>query len=180
MNVRDNYDGAMAEHEGALVTELQPLPLAVLSRPALLLVKLGATLFERAAPMLEGLGITSREYVAMAILQADHPRSQQELGQLCNLAGPVVVTLTDELEAKGLVERRRSTEDRRRTEVILTPKGERTLAKADAAADQLQDEMFSVLAPSARAQFDQVVRQVIEWTWSGCGSMDEFEQAIKH
>jgi DNA-binding MarR family transcriptional regulator len=164
MNGTDNYAGDMTPGDTAMAPELHPLPAAVMARSALLLVKLGATLFDRAGPVLDELGVTSREYVAMAVLQDDHPRSQQELGQLCNLAGPVVVTLTDELEAKGLVERRRSTEDRRRTEVVLTQKGERTLAKADAAAERLQAEMFRVL----------------EWTWSGCGSLDAFEQAIKH
>jgi DNA-binding MarR family transcriptional regulator len=180
MNGSANYAGAMTPGDTATAPALHPIPAAVMARSALLLVKLGATLFDRAGPVLDELGVSSREYVAMAVLHDDHPRSQQELGQFCNLAGPVVVTLTDELEAKGLVERRRSTEDRRRTEVVLTAKGERTLAQADAAADRLQAEMFSVLDGDARAQFDAAVRQVIEWTWNGCGSMDAFEEAIKH
>lgn len=39
------------------------------------------------------------------------------------------VELIDRLDARGLVRRQRSTEDRRRISVHLTPKGERVLAK---------------------------------------------------
>jgi DNA-binding MarR family transcriptional regulator len=40
-----------------------------------------------------------------------------------------MVLLIDELASRGLVQRRRSTKDRRHSELVLTKKGQRTLTK---------------------------------------------------
>src|SRR5579875_2850044 len=85
-----------------------------------LLVQLGfhaARLFaERVAP----LGIEPRHVGMLTRLAANEGRSQQAIGELLRLSPTQMVFLVDELEQRGLVERRRNPADRRSYALYLT------------------------------------------------------------
>ena len=56
-----------------------------------------------------------------------------------------MVAVIDELEAMGLVERRRHPDDRRKHAVYLTARGRRTLARARVVAMKTAQETFAPL-----------------------------------
>jgi DNA-binding MarR family transcriptional regulator len=132
--------------------------------------KLGIEVLDRAEPRLRELGLTGRQYAALAILDGDQPRSQHELGQLMGLRGQIIVGLADELERLGLVERRRSTDDRRRTEIVLTKAGARVLTEADAVGRDIERSALAVLNESQREAFLASVQRVMQSQWTPCES----------
>jgi len=122
------------------------IPRGVYSRPALLLVKIGADIMERAEDPLAELGISGRQYSVLAVLSDDSPPSQQELAGMCGLLPAQVVIVVDELERRGLVARQRSEADRRRSVVTITEAGIEAIAKAD----ELGERLVAELDPEAR------------------------------
>jgi DNA-binding MarR family transcriptional regulator len=137
---------------------LGALPRGFASRPALLLHKLGNQLLARAEGPLAAIGLSGRQYVVLAVMDSDEPASQLELANLCGLLPAQMVPVLDELEARGLVERRRSQSDRRRSVVRLTDEGRGLLARADELERSLSDLVFGQLEPAARAELGDTLR----------------------
>jgi len=134
------------------------LPRGIAARPALLLHKLGNQVLARAEGPLAALGLSGRQYVVLAVMDSDEPASQLELATLTGLLPAQVVPVLDELEARGLVERRRSESDRRRSVVRLTEDGRALLARADELDRSLTDLMFGQLEPAVRAELADTLR----------------------
>jgi len=141
------------------------LPRAVADRPALLMHKLGSEVLRRADRPLHELGLDGRQYVTLAVLEADAPSSQAELASMLGLLPGQLVPLLDELERDGLAERRRDEADRRRSVVRLTPRGRRLLRRADELAARVEDELLGHLDSTQRARLHQVLRQALEPAW---------------
>src|SRR3954462_241083 len=116
-------------------------PRGIKERPALLLVKIGNEIVERAEDALAEMGLSGRQYMLLAGLRAAAAPSQLELAGLCGLLPAQVVPVLDKLEERGLVVRTRSETDRRRYVVSLTDKGRDALEEADALGRRLVDEL---------------------------------------
>ncbi|WP_053225921.1 MarR family winged helix-turn-helix transcriptional regulator [Solirubrobacter soli] len=121
-------------------------PRGITDRPALLLVKIGNQIVDRAEDALAGMGLSGRQYMLLAVLSSDDPPSQLELAGLCGLLPAQVVPVLDKLEERGLVERKRSETDRRRYVVTLTDAGRVALEEADALGRRLVDELDATSA----------------------------------
>jgi DNA-binding MarR family transcriptional regulator len=133
----------------------------VAERPALLLNKLGTQLLLRAEDPLAGIGLSGRQYMVLAVMDSDQPESQLELASLCGLLPAQVVPVLDELESRGIVERRRAEADRRRSVVRLTDEGRALLARADDLERGLSKLMFGHLDADARAALDEALRTAL-------------------
>ena len=72
---------------------------------------------------LERFGLRARHVIALTLLRELGERPQSDLANLLSIDPTNVVGLLNELEADGLVERRRSQQDRRRHSVALTSAG---------------------------------------------------------
>jgi DNA-binding MarR family transcriptional regulator len=75
-------------------------------------------------PLLEELGLTYPQYLAMLVLWERKSASVGELSTALYLDSGTLTPLLKRLEANGLVRRERSAEDERRVEVSLTREGE--------------------------------------------------------
>jgi DNA-binding MarR family transcriptional regulator len=76
-------------------------------------------------------------------------------------APPLIVGTVDELEDMGLVARRRSQRDRRRSVVELTEAGREMLARADAVADAVVTEILGALSPEERQGLRATLRRAM-------------------
>ncbi len=74
-------------------------------------------------PVLEPLGLTYLQYLAMLALWARRPQSVGELGERLNLESSTLTPLFKRLETQGLITRRRDPADERRRMIDLTPAG---------------------------------------------------------
>lgn len=91
-------------------------------------------------------GVTNQQYNILRILRGMHPSpcTIQELKRRMLDKQPDASRLVDRLEAKELVARKNNKEDRRKMDVVITPKGLDTLKEMDPAVDAF-DNLFSGL-----------------------------------
>lgn len=111
---------------------------------------------ERLAPF----GLEPRHAGMLTRLAAHEGLSQQALGELIGLNPTRMVFLVDELEQRGLVERRRNTADRRSYALYLTPQGHDTLRQIQAAGNRHQDEIGASLTQAERSQLANLLRRL--------------------
>jgi DNA-binding MarR family transcriptional regulator len=76
-------------------------------------------------PLLDPLGLTHPQYLAMVALWQHGPLQVKELGGLLSLDSGTLSPLLKRLDAMGLVSRRRSPADERQVTVALTDRGRR-------------------------------------------------------
>ena len=80
--------------------------------------------FNRAyKPLLDALGLTYPQYLAMFALWERDNQSVKELGDLLRLDSGTLTPLLKRLEAMGLVRRARDPDDERSVRISLTPTG---------------------------------------------------------
>ena len=88
-------------------------------------------------PLLEALGLTYPQYLAMLVLWEASPRTVGALGEALDLESSTLTPLLKRLESQGLVARTRDPEDERRVIVTLTEVGAALRDKAKAVPEQL-------------------------------------------
>ncbi len=81
-------------------------------------------------PMLERLGLTYPQYLAMLVLWERDGSTVSELGERLRLESGTLTPLLKRLEVAGLVSRRRAVDDERQVLVHLTPAGRELRARA--------------------------------------------------
>ncbi|MER7457288.1 MarR family winged helix-turn-helix transcriptional regulator [Micromonospora sp. NPDC126480] len=113
----------------------------------------------RSESVLAPLGLRPRHLVALTVLRDSGGSSQQALAGTLEMDGTNVVGLLNDLEAAGLVERRRSPQDRRRHVVELTTVGAKRLNEAECALASAEDEVLGALAPGEREIFYDLLRR---------------------
>jgi DNA-binding MarR family transcriptional regulator len=113
----------------------------------------------RSESVLAPLGLRPRHLVALTVLRSAGDISQQALAGTLQIDGTNVVGLLNDLEAAGLVERRRSPEDRRRHVVSLTETGARRLKEAECRLAAVEDEVLGALDPAERKTLDDLLRR---------------------
>jgi DNA-binding MarR family transcriptional regulator len=72
-------------------------------------------------------GLRPGSLTTMVLISANPGYSQVELSRIGNLDKSAIVTIVDELEARGLAIRGRSSSDRRRNSLFLTAQGEKLM-----------------------------------------------------
>ena len=125
-----------------------------------LLSKLGLTSAAAFAETLTPLGIDPRHFGIMRIIAMSDGPSQQRLGDALAVPASRMVALIDDIEARGLVERRRNPNDRRAHCIHLTAKGRKLYDRALEKASAFEDRLLSDLSASERDELLQLLRRV--------------------
>jgi DNA-binding MarR family transcriptional regulator len=115
---------------------------------------------ESGARALEPLGISGRQLAVLVVLDAAEPMSQLDAAKELGVDRTTMVTLVDELEDKGLVERRRSPDDRRKNIVELTARGKETLAEGERLHQQTEKAFLADLTPIEADLFVRILRKL--------------------
>jgi DNA-binding MarR family transcriptional regulator len=138
-------------------------PSREVQRPAgvrFLLVQLGYHAVRRLSARLEPLNLEPRHYGVLRAIAALEGATQQAVGSRLELAPPRMVALIDDLEQRGLVERRRNPSDRRAYGLFLTESGRSCLEAAVAAADAEEEALLGGLDPAQREQLERLLREI--------------------
>src|SRR5919204_376870 len=119
-----------------------------------LLSRIWRVTFRSAAP--EVLGVTLKEFVILMTLDESERVTQQKLAKTLLLDANSAVLLLSGLEDKGLIERTRDPEDRRRHIVEITPKGQKALEKAERQLETVADDVLANLDHGERGQLHEL------------------------
>jgi DNA-binding MarR family transcriptional regulator len=104
-------------------------------------------------------GMRSGSFTAMALISANPGCSQVELAREGGLDKSSLVAIIDELEARGYATRTRSTVDRRRSLLYLTPEGEAVMQTMYASAMSTEKSLRDAISPEdMRRLFDLLER----------------------
>ncbi|MFE6507998.1 MarR family winged helix-turn-helix transcriptional regulator [Nocardioides sp. NPDC057767] len=117
-------------------------------------------------PILDALGLTYSQYVAMLVLWESSPVTMGELGERLGLDYGTVTPLVKRLEAAGLVTREKLPEDQRSVRLRLTDAGTDLRSRAEGVPDTiaevmaLQTEEFTTLKDSLEHLSDNVAQRL--------------------
>jgi DNA-binding MarR family transcriptional regulator len=125
-------------------------PKELLSSASFLLKRLGFAVKERMMDALEETGLSSYHHAILALLDEEPRETQATIADALGFDRSHLVGVLDELEERGLIERRRDPDDRRRHLVSLTPAGKEALTQLRAVAKRVDDEFFEPLNPAER------------------------------
>jgi DNA-binding MarR family transcriptional regulator len=130
------------------------------SRLGYLLKHVQQRLATTSAEALAPYGVDGRELAVLVVLAAEYPLSQLEAAGRLGVDRTTMMTLVDVLERKGLVERRRSPEDRRRNIVELTTTGRDVLRQAEEARQAMERRFLDPLGPARAEALKQALRDL--------------------
>jgi DNA-binding MarR family transcriptional regulator len=89
--------------------------------------------------------INARQYVLLGVASSKSDLSQADIAMHLGVDATVLGKLLQDLETRGLLERRRVPEDRRRHELLITRSGKTLLSKAEALRKTAEDELLDKL-----------------------------------
>ena len=105
-------------------------------------------------------GLRARSYSVLALAAGDTRPSQRELAEFLRLDPSQVVSLVDDLEARGLVRRASDPADRRTNVVTATAEGRAHFEAAQVAARTAEQELHSALTVEEREQLTSLLRTI--------------------
>ena len=126
------------------------LPDELVASVTFLLKRLGFAAKDRGMAAYEGTGLHPYHYAILLVLDEGSRETQGSIADALGYDRGQLVGLLDELEERGLVERKRDPNDRRRHLVRMTSDGKRTLRQLRALSRRLEDEFLAPLSPAQR------------------------------
>ncbi|GHJ48194.1 hypothetical protein Cs7R123_55360 [Catellatospora sp. TT07R-123] len=104
--------------------------------------------------------VTPSQARALGVLGKEPVLRLNELAEQLRIAPRSVTEVVDDLESRGLVERRPDPADRRATLAALTETGREVVAAIGAARRAEADRFFSTLSPADRDHLTRILQQL--------------------
>jgi DNA-binding MarR family transcriptional regulator len=142
--------------ETPVATRVGP-PKELLTSAAFMLKRLGFMLKDRTMEAFEETGMTPYHHAVLALLHEDPRETQAMIADALGYDRSHLVGVLDELEERGLIERRRDPTDRRRHLVSLTKDGEQALERLRAVSKQIENEFFRPLDATERKTLNELL-----------------------
>jgi len=139
------------------------LPRELVASPAFLLARLGFEIKARSIVEFGGLGFTPYHFSVLALLEEGARETQATIADALRLDRSQLVGMLDSLEERGLIERRRDPQDRRRQSVSMTPSGKKALVSLRAIITRLQDEFLAPLSPQEREELHGLLLRLAQY-----------------
>jgi DNA-binding MarR family transcriptional regulator len=130
--------------------------------PAFLLAQIGSHGAASFAERLRVLSLVPADAGILRIIQATEGISQQALGAELGVAPSRLVALIDDLERRGLVERRDQPSDRRSNALYLTSNGRDVLKRIAQVAREHQQALCAALSDNEREQLAQLLKRIAD------------------
>jgi len=132
------------------------------TQPAFLLAQVGAHAATKFGERLSVLKLTPPDAGILRMLAFSAGLSQQELSNRLNIHPSRLVAILDELESRGIVERRPHPEDRRQYSLHLTEKGRETMSDIMRIGREHQEALCAALTHDEREQLGQLLKKIAD------------------
>jgi DNA-binding MarR family transcriptional regulator len=139
------------------------LPAELVSCGTFLLKRLGFLVKEKTIQAFEDTGLTPYHHAVLALLEEEPPETQAMIADALGYDRSHLVGMLDELEERGLIERRRDPADRRRHLVSLTPEGKRASTRLRAVVKQVDEEFFAPLDAEQRKTLKSLLQELASY-----------------
>jgi DNA-binding MarR family transcriptional regulator len=137
--------------------QLQSLHSALVRNTGFLISRMGLVASKHFGERIGTLGLTTRMWGALNVLDAEGPITQGALCAAVHMDPSSMVSTIDELESHGMVERRRHPTDRRAYALHVTDHGHDVLARGRALAREAQEELLAPLNEEERVQLRELL-----------------------
>jgi MarR family transcriptional regulator, lower aerobic nicotinate degradation pathway regulator len=146
----------------AQVPEAHPatLPKELLASTLFLLGRAGMTVKGRVLDEFEQAGFSMYQYSVLALLAEGERATQRLIALTLGVDRSQLVGVLDDLEERGLVERRRDPDDRRRHTVSLTPDGKRQLVQLRSILKRIEQAFLAPLDEETRKTLHDALQQL--------------------
>jgi DNA-binding MarR family transcriptional regulator len=131
-----------------------------LSSAAWLLAQVGAHAAAGFAGRLAAIDLTPPQAGILRAISRAGGLSQRALAEQLDILPSRLVSFMDELERRGLVERRNNLEDRRTYALHLTEAGTKALAAIGRIAREHQDALCAALTPEERETLSRLLQRI--------------------
>ncbi|MFM2052777.1 MAG: hypothetical protein RL456_814 [Pseudomonadota bacterium] len=111
---------------------------------------------------MEGHGVTPVQYAALQAVQNQPGLDQRTLARTIGFDTSTIAGVVDRLEARGLMQRNASAQDRRVRLLTLTDAGRQLVAEAVPAMLRAQARILAPLPQADRAGFMAMLRRLLE------------------
>ena len=128
---------------------------------AFLLAQLGAHAADCFGERIKRLGVAPRHAGILRIIARTPSCNQRTLAKKLRVLPSRMVMLIDELAERGLVERKRSTKDRRHSELVLTKRGRAMLEKISKLAAEHEADLCAALTSKERELLASLGRKIV-------------------
>ncbi|OBB78036.1 MarR family transcriptional regulator [Mycobacterium colombiense] len=125
-----------------------------------LLAQLGAHVSSDFQRRLAPMGADPRTYAVLLALASADGQSQRQLSERLGIHRNAMVVVIDQLEQRGLANRRPRPEDRRAVAVTLTAKARRLLPALHEQGRELENEIAAPLSSKERAELRRLLQRV--------------------
>jgi DNA-binding MarR family transcriptional regulator len=139
-----------------------PTPPRGIDSPAFLLAQLGAHAASKFAERLRAVDLTPPHAGVLRFVSGAGGISQQELAGHLRILPSRLVILIDQLEERGMIDRRADPEDRRSYALHLTAKGSETLKAIGRLARDHQEALLVSLTADERDVLASLLRKVAD------------------
>jgi len=146
---------------------------ALLKHTGFLISRMGLVAQKQFAERMDELGLTTRMWGALNVLDAEGEITQHRLCACTGIDPSSMVATLDELEAKGLVERRRHPNDRRAHALHLTEAGRQRLARGRQLARSAQDQLLAPLSGAERELLHELLLRLVSSATQEVGKASE-------
>jgi DNA-binding MarR family transcriptional regulator len=127
-----------------------------------LLAQIGSHAAAKFAERLAPLDFTPAHAGILRILGRRGPLTQQALAGILGMFASRLVALVDQLESRGLIERRDNPEDRRSYALHLTEKGRVALQSIGRVAREHQKALLAALSIDEQRQLAQLLQRIAD------------------
>jgi DNA-binding MarR family transcriptional regulator len=108
----------------------------------------------------EQAGFSVYHYGVLALLDEGERQTQATIADALGVDRSMLVGLLDQLEERGMIERRRDPNDRRRQMVKLVPAGRRQLAEFRKMIEKIENDFLAPLDDEERATLHDLLLRV--------------------
>ncbi|HXR61269.1 MAG TPA: MarR family winged helix-turn-helix transcriptional regulator [Solirubrobacterales bacterium] len=136
---------------------------------AFLLSQVGTHTARRFAERIGEVGLNPPLFRVLNLIDAAEGRSQQAIGAAIQVPASRMVALVDELEQRGLVERRPDPADRRVRALYLTRKGRNALKRGREIAKAHEEELTRGMSEADRTRLTRLLQKMVDEQTIGRG-----------